>query len=85
MTTEQKAKEIYDRMLYQIVLTGDVNPEQTKKRAKQCALICVKQILKSRPTYPYAHEIGIEVRGLRSNIDFPEKYWQEVKQEIEKL
>jgi hypothetical protein len=57
-------------------------------QAKQCALIAVDEVLKS---YPHAYDIEKEstksgediiiITNTRSNIG----YWNEVKQEIEKL
>jgi hypothetical protein len=47
----------------------------TKYDAIQCVLIAVDEIIKSSPTI-----IG-QMTGIKSN----KKYWQKVKQEIEKL
>ena len=54
-------------------------------KAKQCALIAVNEIVSGRPGYPYSHELGIEVNGILNQINYPYKYWEEVKTEIEKL
>ena len=48
------------------------------KRAKQCALIAVDEIIKSNPHSPS------EPLEIMPHF-FACKYWQEVKQEIEKL
>lgn len=42
------------------------------EQAKQCALICVKEIRKSKPKEPY-------------NYTDTDGYWEEVEKEIEKL
>jgi hypothetical protein len=59
-----------------------------KKSAKQCAIICVDEILDS---YPHTFDLSeyttkeglvhISIENVRSNMG----YWQEVKNEIEKL
>ena len=53
--------------------------------AKQCALIAVDEILSTRPGSPYPQDVGLVVNGVYNIINYPEKYWQEVKQEIELL
>ena len=47
-----------------------------KQRAKECALIAINEILSIKPNNPFI------VNGYYIE---PKKYWQEVKQEIEKL
>lgn len=47
--------------------------------AKQCALIAVNEIIQSGPSYPYDIQFD-SMPHFRSL-----KYWNEVKQEIEKL
>jgi len=47
--------------------------------AKLCALIAIDEILKSNPIMPLSYML--ESEALDAGID----YWQEVKQEIEKL
>ena len=47
--------------------------------AKRCALIAVDEIIKSGPSYPYDIQFD-SMPHFRSL-----KYWQEVKQEIERL
>ena len=73
MTPKEKAKELYLR--YTDAL--NIRDLQTTANpfAKQCALIAVDEILSDYKNY-LMHE-NTEYKGL--------KYWQEVKQEIEKL
>ena len=75
MTPKEKAEELVESFYKKIdyELTGSY----FKKRliAKQCALIAVDEIIKSNPI---AFRID---NSIMSNKD----YWQEVKQEIEKL
>jgi hypothetical protein len=47
--------------------------------AKLCALIAVDEILKSNPIVPLSYMLESEA------LDAAIEYWQEVKQEIEKL
>ncbi len=71
MTPKEKAEELVHRYdLLQTYVEGFSLDD-----AKQCALIAVDEIIKAIPdasddNSPYNHEL---------------KYWQEVKQEIEKL
>jgi hypothetical protein len=52
--------------------------------AKRCALVTVDVILSCRPGYPYPFELGLEIQGLFNNIHHPQKYWEQVKEEISK-
>jgi hypothetical protein len=77
MTPKEKAKELVNKYLrtYPIYDNPTVVISYTYNEAKQCALIAVDEIIKAIPdasddNSPYNHEL---------------KYWQEVKQEIEKL
>jgi hypothetical protein len=86
MTPQEKAEELVDKykpFVYPYVgssyLTGDEYPEQILNYAKQCALIAVDEI---NNDYSYMQN----VRNANSNqIHSRRVYWQEVKQEIEKL
>ena len=71
MTPKEKAEQLVDRF---VKLTYSVNKfnyitELECEVSKQCALICVDEILKEVP----------------KRFDSEEKYWQEVKQEINNL
>lgn len=62
--------------------SGFIGNKCREIQAKQCALICVEEIIES----------GFGSRGIEyfinkntSVVTEPKKYWQEVKQEIEKL
>ena len=78
MTAKDKAKELIDRfsnvkrpMLKGHILSVNMHPEHVK----QCTLICVDEILK-------------ENERINKGGYFPTpltEYWQEVKQEINKL
>ena len=72
MTAQEKAKELVDR--YWIYLrAGLLYDDEAKEDAKQCALIAVDE-----------HFKGMSLTfGCINDRSF--KFWQEVKQEIEKL
>jgi len=75
MTPKEKAKDLVRDMEFEIPYVHDPTEPQGDDIAKQCALIAVDEIIKAIPdasddNSPYNHEL---------------KYWQEVKQEIEKL
>lgn len=75
MTSKEKAKELvgkYDTELYQTYVSDKLR----LMFAKQCALICVDEItseIRNNETMTYQEEREKKV------------YWNEVKQEIEKL
>lgn len=79
MTPKEKAEELvenYKPYVYPFVgssyMTGDEYPEQILRYAKTCALLAVGEVIRSKPNQP-------------DYIYVPVVYWQEVKQEIEKL
>jgi predicted proteasome-type protease len=82
MTPKDKAKELVDsyKIKVKVFFTENsipiiVKADMILESAIQCALIAVDEIIKSSPTI-----IG-QMTGIKSN----KKYWQKVKQEIEKL
>lgn len=64
MTPKEKAKEIWDKMIYHIMY--NCQPTLSEMVAKECALVAVDEIL--------------EVTGGHIN-----QFYQQVKQEIEKI
>jgi hypothetical protein len=70
MTPQEKARELVDKM-YGV----------TDYQAKQSALIAVDEIISSSPSLPILGDGGT----YGEDIELSNKYWQEVKQEIEKL
>lgn len=77
MTPQEKAQELIDKF---VLLDNDIFCSVNYPYSKQCALIAVDEILEltKRPTYnPFDWN---EITGF-----YYDKYWQEVKQEIEKL
>ena len=83
MKAKEKAKELVDRF-YKVLTKGYAGNDLAQifadsmwyEEAKQCALICVDEIIES-------HETKKAFKKMYP-IEFLE-YWQEVKQEIEKL
>ena len=69
MTPKEKALELFDKFN---------NPDTTRypyvHNAQQCTLIAIEEIIKANP-----YEIN------KTDMDSTIDYWQEVKQEIEKL
>ena len=74
MESKQKAKELVEKYKE---FTED-NHAERYCNAKQCAIICVDEILNSNPSYDDYGGDGWKI------IDNTE-YWQEVKNEIQKL
>tara|TARA_R110002126_G_scaffold35183_1_gene108555 strand:- start:482 stop:694 length:213 start_codon:yes stop_codon:yes gene_type:complete len=70
MIAKEKAKELVEKFEYNGVMIDDIR--MNEEDAKQCAEICVDEILESYNALEHYPE------NLRD-------YWQEVKQEINKL
>ena len=74
MTTKEKAKELVDRMKLKVDVIDENNyTAENEYGAKQCALICVDEILKSH----YKVLVGV----MPKTYD----YWKEVKKQLNKL
>jgi len=78
MTPKEKANELVEKMLGDNNHYLNQNIEIDKLIAKQCALICVGEII-SIPSIQAAYAQGY------SHSKSTESYWREVKQEIIKL
>ncbi|PCJ57947.1 MAG: hypothetical protein COA65_08790 [Rhodospirillaceae bacterium] len=70
MTEKEKAKELYFAF-DKYTYHGRVSLEENKESAKQCALIAVEEIIKVVPMYT-------------GNLNPNWKYWEKVKDEINK-
>ena len=81
MTPKEKSVELVNKYLQ--IYDGRV------PQAKQCALIAVDEILKSEPRSPsdvdWDDVGGTHQYYYEAQREEADKYWQEVKQEIEKL
>jgi hypothetical protein len=79
MTPKEKAEELYNK--YLILIVDDIIDMKiiygtlTHKLAKQCVLIAVDEILNAITFNMYDEE----------SYNIEDKYWQEVKQQIELL
>jgi hypothetical protein len=75
MTSKEKAKELVDKYMFM-----EVPNYVSKFEIKQCALIAVDEILNNN-----CGSHTDESNAKNEEIYCDEYYWQEVKQEIEKL
>jgi len=81
MTAKEKAEELVERFLKGTYLIHSVNIKTIDQVAKKCALICVEEIIKSTPTSPCNNDIVYKkIRRVQAK-----EFWEQVKQEIEKL
>jgi len=78
MTPKQKAEELFNRYWLKVYNEKGF-PAMGKNAAKDCALIAVDEILKE---YAQAEN---HIEDIMGRISLYIKYWQEVKQEIERL
>jgi hypothetical protein len=72
MTPQEKAKDLYDSYWYCLLQSNIVKRDYW---SQQCALIAVDEIINSNP----------HSNPLNTNVHSTMSYWNEVKQEIEKL
>ena len=83
MTPKEKAKELVGRMVDTYYTTSDFCYDST---AKQCALIAVDEIHEAlKQTFHQVHKKTDMTPDLYSSESIAVHYYQQVKQEIEKL
>jgi hypothetical protein len=71
MTPQQKAEELFNK--YCIYLrAGLLYDDEARQDAKECALIAVDELIEEQEKY-------------NNGSFYPSNYWNEVKQEIEKI
>ena len=80
MTPKDKALELYNK--YEQLGRDFTRGVSMKEFAKQCALIAVDEIIEATNMYQYGISNALE--HIPSKI-VKHPYWQEVKQETEKL
>ena len=80
MTSKEKALELYNK--YEQLGRDFTRGVSMKEFAKQCALIAVNEIIEATNMYQYGISNALE--HIPSKI-VKHPYWQEVKQDIEKL
>lgn len=79
MTPKEKAKELYDK--YEFVYIQNYT---SKHEVKQCALIAVEMSIEQFVgVFESLRFVGQLIGNVEDSAKY--KYWQEVKQEIEKL
>lgn len=87
MNPKEKAKELvetYHKLLIYFPYIDGENDKcgegnMTFNSAKQCAIICVDEIMKANPIVPLEFMLESEA------LDAAREYWQQVKNEIELL
>ncbi|MCP4989081.1 MAG: hypothetical protein GY928_24390 [Colwellia sp.] len=77
MTPKEKAKDLIDRFMKQ----QPMHITMQKVSAKQCALICVDEILKLQPLRSTRMAAKLDRYSESDSVE----YWEEIKQEIKKL
>jgi hypothetical protein len=87
MEPKEKAKELLDKYLNPFNRKGCIPPNETtfKSTAKQYVLITVNEMLKEPRMFDSEQVKCSNESYSRSYYEVPNKFWQQVKQEIEKL
>ena len=81
MTPKEKAFSLYFKFIRDVIADD--------QKAKQCAIIALDEIIKSEPRYP--NDVDWDDVGATHQYYYEAQheealnYWQQVKQEIEKL
>lgn len=76
MNPKQKAEELFAK--YAFLTISDMSDENFNQ-TKQCALVAVDEIIQILPTSEYLEDVGNTIENRQRT------YWNQVKQEIEKL
>jgi hypothetical protein len=90
MTPKEKAKELVS-LFIKFSLPDDEDGKweswqlKRRKNAKQCALICCEEIIKEPRMFDSEQVKYSDGYYARSYYEVPNKFWQQVKHEIEKL
>lgn len=80
MTPNEKAKELFIKY-YTFDINNTPNKSFSWYECKKCTLICVDEIINSSPSAPIISDKGTFVDDILEST----KWWNQVKQEIEKL
>ena len=83
MTPKEKAQELFD--IYYIVCQEFTEEIQCSIQAKQCALIAVDEIMKAPHENSYIELIPTDADDTDWFWNKFDKYWEQVKNEIEKI
>lgn len=85
MTPKEKAKELVNKMFNCDKSTPEESMAMLYPHAKQCALIAVDEILKSPLTFDTEQVKYSDGSYAREYYEIPNRYWTQVKKEIELL
>jgi len=86
MTPQQRAQRIYNKLVVHIQRYDEYVDDRSKFKTIQCALIAVEEIINSGPLEPNDTEDWLQPEDWFSDANISaEKYWNEVKNEINKL
>ena len=83
MTPKEKAIELVDKMFNCDKSTPNESMAMLYPHAKQCALIAVDEMLKFEESI--INQLDKITKGAKGEFIVQNKYWEEVKSEIEKL
>ena len=85
MTPKEKAEELFDKFK-DLTLNVEHDDDQNNFTAKQCALMAVNELMKApHDSHYYAGFIPEDAEPTDFFWDEFENFWNEVKQEIEKI
>jgi hypothetical protein len=86
MTPREKAEELVNKM-YEVDAFDDYNEISMQySHAKQCAFIAINELMKApHDTNPYSSLISSDAEDTSWFWDKFDEYWNDVKDEIEKL
>ena len=89
MTPKEKAKELFEKFITLVETRSDrmniYDADAAKKRAKECAVICINEILKICPL-DYFKDFDPENSFIpEENSELFSEFWEQVKAEIENL
>lgn len=84
MTPKEQAEQLIKKHLTAIAEESMDSDKIMFYNAKQCALVTVNMILDSNPGFPKLFDAYFPIPGIVSIMTSPEKYWEEVKSEIQK-
>ena len=86
MTPKEKAQELYYKYFSMIKIESPIDRVSSIPYVKKCALIAVYEVIEASPLYPNDTEEWLQPEDWFSDANISaEKYWNEVKQEIENL
>ena len=83
MTPKEKAEELFNKFPeHTKIFHEERGWEDYPEASKQCAIICVDEIIKNNPTNPLKSSYHLIYSDM---VDEAIEFWQEVKKEIEAL